>query len=144
MSPRIYIRFLLTFLLLNFLLSGCYLVYVDRPIFYYEYLFLPLLFIWIPNRLFQYVLVFSFLFIDLLISFSHFYFFDSFNYLVKLPSLFISSFTFLQIMYGVAGFIILALIVYLVRSSFVIKSDAILGIYKKNILIISFVGFFVI
>ena len=33
---------------------------------------------------------------------------------------------------------------FLVRSSFVIKNDAIFGFYKKNILIISFVGFFVI
>lgn len=116
MSPKVHLRLIASLFFLNLLLSGCYFIYVDRPFVYYEYLFLPLLFSLFPNKFIQYTSLSILILIDLLLSFSHFYFFDSFNYLVKAPSLFISAFTFSQIFVGLTGLILLILFVYFTRK----------------------------
>ena len=142
MSAKTFLRYILAFFILNFLLSGCYFVYVDRPVIYYEYIFLPLLFVFIANRTFQYVSVSMLIFMDVLLSLSHFYFFDSFNYLVKFPSLFISSFDLIQLIYGVLGITFLIGAVYLIRKAFITeKKNKESNSFKKTVLLYSILGF---
>jgi hypothetical protein len=122
---------------LNLLLSGFYLVYVDRPFVYYEYLFLPFLLSVFLNRAVQYFLIALFVLIDLLLSFSHFYFFDSFNYLVKAPSLFISAFTITQIIVGLIGFIVFVSLVYLIRKMFTDSTSPERPLSRRSFLLFS-------
>ncbi len=116
---KAYLRLVVSLLVLNLLLSGFYLVYVDRPFVYYEYLFLPFLLSLFPNKLVQYTSILLLILLDLLLSFSHFYFFDSFNYLVKAPSLFISAFTFSQLLVGLIGLVLFVLFVYFTQKMLV-------------------------
>lgn len=142
MTANSYLRHSVAFVTLNILLSGCYLLYVDRPIVYYEYLFLPLLLVFTTKKFLQYGLISILVFTDLLLSFSHFYFFDSFNYLVKFPSLFISSFGLSQIIYGVFGLALLIGFVYLIRKIFLTEnSKSGYHTVKKAVCLFSTVGF---
>ena len=82
----------LIFFLFNIILNGFYLISLERPYFYYEYLALPLLFCYIPKNRFRVLVLGLVLLADAVISLAHFYFFDTVNYLRKLPSLFITHF----------------------------------------------------
>lgn len=77
-------------LLINFLMHGCFIIAIERPLFYYEYLALPLVFTFLPNTKIRYFILTVVLILDAIISLARFYFFDSFNYISKIPSLFIS------------------------------------------------------
>lgn len=68
------------------------LISVKRPIIYYEYLFLPVVLILVRKRLYRIAILIGLILLDIVYNLSHLYFFDLFNYLEKLPSLFISKF----------------------------------------------------
>lgn len=141
MSPWIYVRLFVSLLVLNIVLSGCYLLYVDRPFVYYEYLILPLFLVIVSSRLIQFTAIALLVSLDLLISLSHFYFFDSFNYLVKLPSLFISRFTLLQVLCGVIAFCLLLFMINQIRKGLVVSVKNSIEPIKKRILYFSAILF---
>ena len=68
---------------------------ISRPVIYYEYLFIPFLFLLHLKHFLKVVILSVVIVTDILISISHFYFFDLFNYIGKAPSLFISNFSLL-------------------------------------------------
>ena len=74
---------LLVIVLLNLIEHGFYLISIERPVFYYEYLAIPLVFTFISNKLIR-VLIITFIVIsDAIISLAQFYFFDTFNYIIS-------------------------------------------------------------
>jgi hypothetical protein len=89
---KLVLFFVLFFFLFNIILNGFYLISLERPYFYYEYLALPLLFCYIPKNRIRVLVLGLVLLADAAISLAHFYFFDTVNYLRKLPSLFITHF----------------------------------------------------
>ena len=96
------------FLLVNVALSAFYLLPLERPYFYYEYLAIPLVFCFIPKNWIRVLVLSAVLLADVLISLAHFYFFDTLNYLRKLPSLFIAHFPWyfwLLLLTGISVFI---------------------------------------
>ena len=74
---------------LNLLGHGFYLISIERPVLYYEYLLIPLIFAFTSNKTVRYLIIGFIIISDAIISLSLFYFFDTFNYLTKLPSFFI-------------------------------------------------------
>ena len=80
--------------LINVIMHGCFFIAIDRPIFYYEYLALPLIFTFLPNNKLRWIALALTLLGDAIVSLARFYFFDSFNYITKIPSLFFSHFSF--------------------------------------------------
>lgn len=78
---------------INIVLSAFYLLQLDRPIFYYEYLLIPLFFCFFRNYYIRFLVFLSLLVADVLISFSKLYYFDTFNFLQKFSSIFISNFS---------------------------------------------------
>ena len=81
-------------LLINVIMHGCFLIAIERPIFYYEYLALPFIFTLLPNNKLRWIALALTLLGDAIVSLARFYFFDSFNYITKIPSLFFSHFSF--------------------------------------------------
>jgi hypothetical protein len=75
-------------------MHGCFLIAIERPIFYYEYLALPFIFTFLPNNKLRWIALALTLLGDAIVSLARFYFFDSFNYITKIPSLFFSHFSF--------------------------------------------------
>jgi len=75
-------------------MHGCFLIAIERPIFYYEYLALPFIFTLLPNNKLRWIALALTLLGDAIVSLARFYFFDSFNYITKIPSLFFSHFSF--------------------------------------------------
>jgi len=73
-------------------LNGFFQVVLERPYFYYEYLAIPLLFCFIPKSWMRALLLSIILVADAIISIAHIYYFDTVNYLRKIPSLFITHF----------------------------------------------------
>lgn len=69
------------------------MLHLGRPTIYYEYLLIPLVFSFTSNYYFRFFTVFSLLVTDLLISISKIYYFDTFNFLQKFSSIFISNFS---------------------------------------------------
>ena len=58
--------------LLNLILHGFYLVSIERPVFYYEYLTIPLVFAFLKNRLLRYVMIAGIIISDVVISLTQF------------------------------------------------------------------------
>jgi hypothetical protein len=80
----------LIFLLLigiNLLLGAFNLLYLGRPIVYYEYLLIPLLFSFSSRYYYRVIVLLGLVFSDLLISISKIYYFDTFNFLQKFSSI---------------------------------------------------------
>jgi len=75
-------------------MHGFFLIAIERPIFYYEYLALPFIFTLLPNNKLRWIALALTLLGDAIVSLARFYFFDSFNYITKIPSLFFSHFSF--------------------------------------------------
>ena len=84
---------LLVIVFLNLIEHGFYLISIERPVFYYEYLAIPLVFTFISNKLIRLLIITCIVISDAVISLAQFYFFDTFNYITKLPSFFNSDFS---------------------------------------------------
>ena len=78
---------------INLLFGTFYLLHLGRPVLYYEYLLIPFFFSFTRNYLFRFITIFGLIISDLLISISKIYYFDTFNFLQKFSSIFISNFT---------------------------------------------------
>lgn len=78
---------------INLLFGTFYLLHLGRPFVYYEYLLIPIIFSFSRNYLFRFITIFGLLVSDLLISVSKIYYFDTFNFLQKFSSIFISNFS---------------------------------------------------
>ena len=85
--------FLLIICAINLLFGAFYLLHLGRPVLYYEYLLIPLVFSFTQNYFFRFIAIFGLLVSDLLISISKIYYFDTFNFLQKFSSIFISNFS---------------------------------------------------
>ena len=104
-----YLYFAVWILVINMALNGFFQVVLERPYFYYEYLATPLLFSFIPKTWMRALLLGFILIADAIISIAHIYYFDTVNYLRKIPSLFISHFPWyfwLLVIVGIAIFIL--------------------------------------
>ena len=84
---------LLVILIINIALTGFLEISVKRPVIYYEYLLLPTLLLLINKHWLRVSVFLGLILLDLAFNLSHLYYFDLFNYLEKLPSLFISKFS---------------------------------------------------
>jgi hypothetical protein len=84
---------LLVILIVNIALTGFLEISVNRPVIYYEYLLLPTLLLLINRHWLRVSVFLGLIILDLAFNLSHLYYFDLFNYLEKLPSLFISKFS---------------------------------------------------
>jgi hypothetical protein len=84
---------LVIIILINIALTGFLEISVKRPVIYYEYLLLPTLLLLINRHWLRVSVFLGLILLDLAFNLSHLYYFDLFNYLQKLPSLFISKFS---------------------------------------------------
>ena len=98
--------------LLNFIMHGCFLIAIERPIFYYEYLALPFVFTLLPNNKLRWVILSLTILGDAVVSLARFYFFDTFNYISKIPSLFFSHFSFSFWIILILGIILFSYLIY--------------------------------
>lgn len=103
-------------LILNICLNCFYLVWLQRPIFYYEYLILPLLFSLLPNKFIRTGIVFILILADTIISLSKIYFFDTFNYILKVQSLFLTNFGVIFWVEIIIALSIILILIYLLVS----------------------------
>lgn len=78
---------------INLFFGAFYLLHLGRPVLYYEYLLIPFVFSFTRNYFFRFITIFGLLVSDLLISISKIYYFDTFNFLQKFSSIFISNFS---------------------------------------------------
>lgn len=78
---------------INLLFGAFFLLHLGRPVLYYEYLLIPFVFSFTRNYFFRFITIFGLLVSDLLISISKIYYFDTFNFLQKFSSIFISNFS---------------------------------------------------
>ena len=84
---------LVIIVLLNLLLTGFLDVTIKRPVLYYEYIFLPLALIVVQKHFLRLGVFMGLVLLDIIYNLSHLYYFDVFNYVEKLPYLFISHFS---------------------------------------------------
>ena len=136
---------LLVIVLLNLIEHGFYLISIERPVFYYEYLAIPLVFTFISNKLIR-VLIITFIVIsDAIISLAQFYFFDTFNYITKIPSFFKSDFSISFWLSLVGCIILIGLIIYITAKLLeFIKSEDSHKIFYTKFLIIVFICVYLI
>ena len=116
-----YLYFAVWVLVINFILNGLFQVVLERPYFYYEYLAVPLLFCFIPKNWMRVFLLGFILIADAIISIAHIYYFDTVNYLRKIPSLFITHFPWYFWLIVIAGIAIFILALYLFIQSSRVK-----------------------
>ena len=120
---------------INLLLSAFYALQLNRPIFYYEYLFIPIIFSFLRNYYLRFFTVLGLLLADVLISISKLYYFDTFNFLQKFSSIFISNFSVKFWIYTILIIFIIFILIHLLitRSNLSkinkAKNDQKLGIY---------------
>jgi hypothetical protein len=135
----------LIIIILSFIAHGLFIISIERPVIYYEYLAIPLLFTFFPNQRIRFLLLTLILLADSIISLSRFYFFDTFNYLSKIPSLFKSHFSFSFWVILIIGIIISSLLVFFTTRSFHhIKSDLPFKKFYLKFLVISFLAVYCI
>ncbi len=99
--------------LINLLFSTFFLLQIVRPFLYYEYLLIPFFFSFFKNYFFRFFAVLILFVSDLLITVSKIYYFDAFNFLQKLNSIFISSFKLKTWLLIIMSFIIIILLIHL-------------------------------
>lgn len=94
---------------INLLFGTFYLLHLGRPFVYYEYLLIPFVFSLFKKYFFRFFTILVLIISDLLISISKIYYFDTFNFLQKFSSIFISnfSFKFWIVVVACVGFILL-------------------------------------
>lgn len=120
---------------INLLLSAFYALQLDRPIFYYEYLFIPIIFSFIRNYYLRFFTVLGLLLADVLISISKLYYFDTFNFLQKFSSIFISNFSIKFWIYTVLIICIIFILIHLLITRSILskinksKNDQKFGVY---------------
>ena len=68
---------------INLLFGAFYLLHLGRPVLYYEYLLIPIIFSFTRNYFFRFIIIFGLLVSDLLISISKIYYFDTFNFFAE-------------------------------------------------------------
>jgi ABC-type iron transport system FetAB permease component len=78
---------------INLLFGTFYLLNLGRPFVYYEYLLIPFVFSLSQKYFFRFFAILVLIISDLLISISKIYYFDTFNFLQKFSSIFISNFS---------------------------------------------------
>jgi hypothetical protein len=93
-------------------MHGFFLIAIERPIFYYEYLALPFIFTLLPNNKLRWLALSLTLLGDVVVSLARFYFFDSFNYITKIPSIFFSHFSFSFWIILILGVVLFSYLVY--------------------------------
>lgn len=79
-------------LLINLVLTGFLEVTIKRPIIYYEYAILPFVLLLANKHSYRTIILIGLILLDLVYNLSHLYYFDLFNYIEKIPYLFISNF----------------------------------------------------
>jgi hypothetical protein len=78
--------------LINIVLTGFLEITIRRPIIYYEYIFLPILLIVVNKNIYRTIILIGLILLDIVYNLSHLYFFDIFNYIGKIPYLYIAKF----------------------------------------------------
>jgi hypothetical protein len=132
-------------LMLNVFMHGCFLIAIDRPVFYYEYLALPLLFTYLPNNKMRWAILSITILGDVIVSLARFYFFDSFNYITKIPSLFFSHFSFTFWWCLIVGLLLLSYFLYcIIKGGSIIKSDKSSKLFYAKFLGVLFIIVYVI
>jgi hypothetical protein len=136
---------LLVIVFLNLIEHGFYLISIERPVFYYEYLAIPLVFSFISNKLIRLLIITFIVISDAIISLAQFYFFDTFNYINKIPSFFKSDFS-VSFWLSLLGCIILiGLIIYITAKLLeFIKSGELHKMFYAKFLIIVFICVYLI
>ncbi len=98
---------------INLLFGTFYLLQLGRPFIYYEYLLIPLFFSFFKNYIFRFLTLLLLIISDLLITVSKIYYFDTFNFLQKLNSIFVSSFKLKTWLLILLSFIFIVLLIHL-------------------------------
>jgi hypothetical protein len=80
--------------LINIVLTGFLEITIRRPIIYYEYIFLPILLIVVDKNIYRTIILIGLILLDIVYNLSHLYFFDIFNYIGKIPYLYIAKFNY--------------------------------------------------
>lgn len=80
-------------IILNIALASILKVSFSRPLVYYEYIFLPVVLMIASKHLFRVIILIGLILVEFLYHLSHIYYFNVFNYLEKIPSLFTSDFS---------------------------------------------------
>ena len=78
--------------LINIVLTGFLEITIRRPIIYYEYIFLPILLIIVGKNIYRTFILIGLILLDIVYNLSHLYFFDIFNFIGKIPYLYIAKF----------------------------------------------------
>jgi len=125
-NKPLYSSFYLVLILLgiNLLLGAFNLLYLGRPIVYYEYLLIPLLFSFSGSYYYRFIVLLGLVFSDLLISISKIYYFDTFNFLQKFSSIFISNFSFIIWLVVIAFALFIFSLVHFIIKKTVVASVA--------------------
>ena len=114
---------------INLLFGTFYLLNLGRPLLYYEYFLIPIIFSISRNYLFRFITIFSLLISDILISISKLYYFDTFNFLQKFSSIFITNFSIKFWILVFVCFGVVILLIHLLISKSIISS---IGTSKKD------------
>jgi hypothetical protein len=109
---------------INLLLGAFNLLYLGRPIVYYEYLLIPLLFSFSSRYYYRVIVLLVIVFSDLLISISKIYYFDTFNFLQKFSSIFISNFSLKIWLVVIASALLIFILIHLIVKKSIVDSIA--------------------
>lgn len=129
---------------INLLLGAFNLLYLGRPIVYYEYLLIPLLFSFSGSYYYRFIVLLGLVFSDLLISISKIYYFDTFNFLQKFSSIFISNFSLKIWLVVIASALLIFVLIHLIVKKSIVASIASAKKDKKFGLIFFIVSFSII
>ncbi len=113
---------LLIFFIINLILGAFNLLQLGRSFIYYEYLLIPLLFAFSRNYYFRFSAILSLFLSDILISISKIYYFDTFNFLQKFSSIFISNFSVKFWVIVLFCFSVVFLLIHLLISKSILRS----------------------
>lgn len=123
-APNKSFYLILILLGINILLGAFNLLYLGRPIVYYEYLLIPLLFSISSRYYYRVIVLLGLVFSDLLISISKIYYFDTFNFLQKFSSIFISNFSLKIWLVVIASTLLIFSLIHLIIKKTVVASVA--------------------
>jgi hypothetical protein len=140
---KVYLIFVLL-LGINLLLGAFNLLYLGRPIVYYEYLLIPLLFSFSGSYYYRVIVLLVLVFSDLLISISKIYYFDTFNFLQKFSSIFISNFSLKIWLVVIASALLIFSLIHLIIKKTIVASIAPTKKDKKFGLIFFVISFSII
>ena len=129
---------------INLLLGAFNLLYLGRPIVYFEYLLIPLLFSFSGSYYYRFIVLLGLVFSDLLISISKIYYFDTFNFLQKFRSIFISNFSLKIWLVIIASALLIFILIHLIIKKTVVTSIATTKKHKKFWLIFFVASFSII